>query len=54
MYYDVDRGIGNLSCVIRDPSPEQAGIINGWLHDLNDRLNDIQCKLPLGRSNQER
>jgi hypothetical protein len=54
MYYDVDRGIGNLSCVIRYPSPEQAEIIDGWLHDLNDRLNDIQRTLPLERSKQER
>jgi hypothetical protein len=54
MYYDLDRDIGNLSCVIRDSSAEQAGIINGWLHNLNDRLNGIRCKLPLERSNQER
>ena len=47
MHEDVIRSIFNLGCVIRSPSETQAEIINGWLHDLNARLNDIQRTLPL-------
>ena len=53
-YREADRWIYNMSVAIRHPSPEEAGIINGWLHDLNYRLNDIQRTLPLERSDQER
>jgi hypothetical protein len=38
MYYDVDRGIGNLSCVIRDPSPEQGEMMDEWINQLKERL----------------
>ena len=34
--------IGNLHGEIKNPSPEQAQEIDEWLHDLNERLRDIQ------------
>jgi len=53
-YRDASVRVFNLSVAIRDRSPQQAEIINGWLHDLNDRLDDIQRTLALERPNQER
>jgi hypothetical protein len=35
----------NLCGVVRDPSDEQADIIDGWIDDLANRLLDIRSKL---------
>ena len=41
-YREAGVWIGNLHGEIKNPSPEQAQEINEWLHNLNERLRDIQ------------
>jgi hypothetical protein len=45
MAEEVSRSVFNLSCVIRDPSEGQAKIIEGWLDDLNEKIQAIRSKL---------
>ena len=44
-YRDVSIWLFNLSVAIRDPSPGQAEIINGWLDELTEKIEGIRYKL---------
>jgi hypothetical protein len=45
MYEEVGRSVFNLSCVIRDPLPEQSEIIEGWLDELKGRIEDVRARV---------
>jgi hypothetical protein len=42
---DVSVWLFNLSVAIRDPSSEQAGIMNEWLDELKEKIEGIRYKL---------
>jgi hypothetical protein len=44
-YRETSVWMFNLSVAIRDPSPGQAEITNGWLDELTEKIQDIRYKL---------
>jgi hypothetical protein len=44
-YRDASVWMFNLSVAIRDPSPGQAGMINEWLDELQEKIENIRSRL---------
>ena len=44
-YRETSVWMFNLSVAIRDPSPGQGGVINEWLDELQEKIENIRSRL---------